>query len=545
VGFATFRALGGIAVATISSLLAERVTLQVRSVDRIFLAGYVPRLQCDGQLVRFLNDRSGGTIPSPAILGRIGRRYVEQINRFAKTRRIPVVRFQRGQVKEDVARRFMRKAEREGRTGVVMIGVAQEKAFAWRGWRDGGSDAHPHFEFKRQAVFVNHVYWYILDHEWGPAFVKTVGYAPYGVWIYVNGHEWAKRQAARQGIEFKPLDNGFRSCDDAHTLASICERLSEREIEAFFDRWMRALPSPFTDAERVRYRYRLSVRQLEASDTRVFDWPRTGRAWFERTIEDQLTLGRPDQVQIVFGRKVTRATPGRFQTKVINRGVQPVITAYYKHSKVKQYFKEGRALRTETTVNDPYDFGVGRTLTAQNWKALTTLGHEINERLLQAQLQACACAPDPTTLERLVSPSTQDGQPAPALHFGDPRVMALFSSLCSFKHLFQGLTNRTLRPLIAELIPGYSTGQMTYDLRLRRKGLIRRIPKSQRYQLTDHGRMIAVFFTKTHVRIVNPSLAELDPHLPNEIANHHPLAHHWRGFDRALDDRIKQAAIAA
>lgn len=533
-------------MATISSLLAEHVTLQVRSVDRIFLAGYVPRLQCDGQLVRFLNERSGGTIPSPAILGRIGRRYVEEINRFAKTHRIPVVRFQKGQVKEDVARRFMRKAERAGSTGVVMIGVAQEKAFAWRGWRDGGSDAHPHFEFKRQAVFVNHVYWYILDPDWGPSFVKTVGYAPYGVWVYLNGHEWAKRQAARRGLEFKPLDNGFSACEDEQALAAICQRLSEREIEAFFDRWMRALPSPFTDTERVRYRYRLSVRQLEASDTRMFDRPRAGRAWFERTIEDQLALGRPDQVQIVFGRKVTKTTPGRFQTKVITAGVQPVITAYYKHSKVKQYFKDGRALRTETTVNDPNDFGVGRTLNAHNWKALTTLGHEINDRLLQAQLQACSCAPDPTTLERLVSPSIEDGQPAPALHFGDPRVMALLACLCSFKHLFQGLTNRTLRPLIAELIPGYSTGQMTYDLRrLRRKGLIRRIPKSQRYQLTDHGRMIAVFYTKTHVRIVNPSLAELDPHLPPEIADQHPLARHWRGFEQALDHTIKQAAIAA
>jgi DNA-binding PadR family transcriptional regulator len=124
--------------------------------------------------------------------------------------------------------------------------------------------------------------------------------------------------------------------------------------------------------------------------------------------------------------------------------------------------------------------------------------------------------------------------------------MALLSSLCSFKHLFEGLTNRTLRPQIAELIPGYSTGQMTYDLRrLRRKGLIRRIPKSQRYQLTDEGRRTAVFYTKTHVRIVNPALAELDPHLPPDIANQSPLARHWRAFEQALDDKIKQAAIAA
>src|SRR5262249_46751705 len=152
--------------------------------------------------------------------------------RFAEANGIPVVRFAKGVVKEDVARRYMRAAEREGRTGVVMIGVAQEKAFAWRGWRDGGSDTHPHFEFARQAGFVNHYYQYVFDPEWGPSFVKTNGYAPYPVWIYLNGHEWAKRQAARQGIAFKPLDNGFAACEQAEQLAGICNALSERDIWA-------------------------------------------------------------------------------------------------------------------------------------------------------------------------------------------------------------------------------------------------------------------------------------------------------------------------
>jgi hypothetical protein len=103
-----------------------------------------------------------------------------------------------------------------------------------------------------------------------------------------------------------------------------------------------------------------------------------------------------------------------------------------------------------------------------------------------------------------------------------------------------------MRELVAGLIPGYSRSQMTYDLRrLRRKGLIRRVPKSQRYELTDYGRTIAVFFTKTYVRIVNPSLAELDPTLPDEIADRHPLARHYRAFERALDQRIANATITA
>jgi hypothetical protein len=265
---------------------------------------------------------------------------------------------------------------------------------------------------------------------------------------------------------------------------------------------------------------------------------------FKERIRLGRPLGRPDQVQITFARKITSRTPGRFRTRDVQRGTEPQIQAHYKHSKVKQYLKEGRALKTEPTVNDPHDFGVGRLLNAENGHALTTLGHDVNERLLSAEIKACDCAPDPTMLKRVVSPSIEDGQKAPALHFGDPRVMVLLACLCSLTHLIAGLTNRTLRELIAGIIPGYSRSQMTYDLRrLRRKGLIRRVPNSQRYELTDHGRMIAVFFTKTYVRILNPSLGELYPNPPRGIAAHHPLARHRRGFEHALEQRIANARI--
>lgn len=376
---------------------------------------------------------------------------------------------------------------------------------------------------------------------------EDLAYAPFPVWLYLNGHEWAKRQAERRGISFEALDNGFRSTGDAAALAEITGSLSAKHIERFLRRWLALLPSPFTAEDRRRgYRYELAFRQLELSDTRVFDRPRAGREWFERVIRDQLALGRPDHVSLVFGRKVTRRTPGRFQTRVITRGVEPALQIHYKRSKVKQYFKEGRALRTETTVNDTYDFNVKRRVNQDNLDALLRVGHETNERLLEAQLVACQCAPDAQTLERVVLPSEEDGLPAPGLRFGDPRVMALFSCLCSFAHLIEGLTNSSLRALVAGLIPGYSSRQMTYDLRrLRRKGLIRRIPRSQRYELTERGRRLAVFFSKTYTRIVCPSLAELDPSLPETVARHTSLGRPWRDFERALDARIADAAIAA
>ena len=124
--------------------------------------------------------------------------------------------------------------------------------------------------------------------------------------------------------------------------------------------------------------------------------------------------------------------------------------------------------------------------------------------------------------------------------------MALLACVCCLEHLFAGLTNRSLRELIAGLIPGYNARQMTYDLRrLRRKRFIQRIPRTQRYELTSEGRRLAVFLTKTYTRIVNPSLAELDPVLPDDIAARAPLAKTWRAFEHALQDRIKDAGIMA
>ncbi|HEY8236320.1 MAG TPA: hypothetical protein VIF85_06750 [Gaiellaceae bacterium] len=534
-------------MATIRSLLRDRVTLRVRSVDRLFLQAYVPRLMSEGLLIRFLLDR-GFPIPSPALLGKIGARYVRAIERFADHNEIPVVHFERRESKEEVARPYFERAEREGRFGVVLIGVVQERTRVWAGWRQGGSDGHPHFAFGWQTRVPNHYYFYLRDRQWGRAFVKCCCYAPYPLWLCLNGHEWAKRQAEQAGIDYRPLDNGFRSCSDAQALAAICARLSARDVWSFFRRWQRVLPSALTGDDQARgYRYQLAFRQLELSDTRVFDRPQTGRDWFEQTIRDQLTLGRPDHVAVVFGRRISTQTPGRFSTRAINRGVECGIQVHYRASKVKQYFKEGRALRTETTINDSYDFGVGRLLTEANWQQLVRIGHEINERLLDAQLAASACAPDTATLERVVLPSRDEqGQPAPALRFGDPRVQALLASLCSYSHLLEGVSNRSLRTLVAARLPGYTPRQMTYDLRrLRSNGFLVRVDRSNRYRLTADGRRLAVFFAKTYARLVTPSLAELDPALPAEIAARSALARSWRNFEQALNARITDADLAA
>jgi hypothetical protein len=301
-------------MADYATLLRDHVTLTCRSVDRIFLQAYVPKLQSVGWVCQFLRWRRGFVIPSSAAFGKIGDEYVRAVHRYAAAGKIPVIYFGKRDNKEAIARPLIDAAAAEGGTGrVVLIGIAQEKAPVWRSWKAKGQEhaPHPHMEWGRQMAFINHFYFYLWDPDWGGAFWKTNAYAPYPIWIWLNGHTWAQRQCERAGIGFRALDNGFASCDDPAGLQRICDRLGSGAVKSFFWRWVRRLPSPFTIADlRAGYTYELAFRQFEISDTRVFDRPAAGRAFFEGVIRDHLDIGRPSQVALTFDRRINSRTPG-------------------------------------------------------------------------------------------------------------------------------------------------------------------------------------------------------------------------------------------
>jgi hypothetical protein len=538
-------------MADYATLLRDHTTLTCRSVDRIFLQGYVPGLQSPGLVARFLLQRRY-PFPSSAALGEIGEKYVAEIKRWATAEGVPIRYFKKGEKKEAIAEPLLEAAAKEGGEGrVVLLGIAQEKASAWRSWRakDQPFARRPQMEWGRQMTFVNHFYWYLWDPDWGKAFWKTNAYCPFPVWLWLNGHEWAKRQLEKTGIEYEALDNGFRSCADPQALQRICDRLGPGAVENFFWRWLWRLPSPFSqDDLKAGYVYDLSVRQFEVSDTRVFDRPQAGRAFFEGLIRDHLDIGRPQQVVLVFDRRLTARTPGKFSTKVVTRGVDPQISCTYKSCRVKQYFKEGRALRTETVIADTRDFGIGRRVCADNWRALRSVGENANRRLCDAQAEDARPAPDVVTFAQVTRPSnTPDGLHAPALCFGDPRVMTILAALLLFCHVVAGFRNRDLVELVGSLLDQPYTGrQATYDLRrLRRKGLILRSPHSHCYRLTSLGRRVAILFTKAHGRVLAPGLALLDPVLPPDVAAKSPLGRAWRQLDNALEDFVARQLIAA
>ena len=507
---------------TVGGLLDGHVSLDLECMDRIYLNGYVPNLQVAGQVVSFMTEHMRCPIPSPALMEKIGTRFRSSVKAFADSLGVPVVPFAKGDRKIEVMRPLMDAQARTGRSGVVAVGVAQEFQNVFASAKRQTSTGAPCFSFFKADRRVSCYYFYLWHDDFGPAFIKVCAYFPYPVKVWVNGHEWAKRQAVHAGIEYTQLSNGFASCADPTGLQNLCDRLGPQNIQAFFDCWMARLPLPLDDYDRAcGYWWELSMRQVEVSRTMVFDAPRNARAFFEALVADNLDVGRPDSVELIFtgphpkGRRpILGCQP---KTKIVTRDTDVTVNAFFKHSRIKQYLKDGRALRIETVVNSPTDLCCKRRL--EHLDQLQGKARDINRRLLDTERAGQGCVLASPAFERIAMPSVNpDGRRAPALRFGDPRVMALLGALCATLHTI-GFTHRSLRARVTKLLGGsYTTNQMSYDLaRLRLNGLIERLPHTNTYLLTDDGIRAAVFYTKVHNRVLRPLLAADRPPAPPEL----------------------------
>jgi len=538
---------------TVNDVLDGHVQLDLDCLDRVYLHGYLGQLQVGGQVVQFLRHR-GFPVPSPACLQQIGDGFRRSVASFADANHIPVVRLKSTDRNIDVMRRYLDSAARQGRSQVAAIGVAQEpqRVFISR-QRDTDPSKPPQFSFDKKDRRVTVYYFYLYDADFGPAFIKVCTYCPWPIKVWVNGHEWAKQQAARTGIGFTELSNGFAATDDSAALQAICDRLGPGTINVFFQRWLARLPLPLTPADHdAGYWWELSMAQVETSRTVVLTQPRYARGFFEALVTDNLDLGRPDTIEIIFDRQIRggkKATGGEFKTKVITRGTEVTVNAFYKHSRIKQYLKDGRALRIETVINAPNDLGCQRRL--HNLDELQTKARAVNARVLRAERvgQGCVLAnpvferiAHPTVTARIAHPTvTAEGRRATAMRFGDSRVQALAGALCVTVGAVTGITNRSLRALMTGLLgTTYSMTQASYDLaRLRRNGLIIRRPHTNTYDLTADGLRFAVFYTKIHDRVLSPLFAADQPQAPPELrAALHTL-------DLHIDQRLAHARLPA
>ena len=383
----------------------------------------------------------------------------------------------------------------------------------------------PQFSFTKEQRRVSVFYVYIWDSTMGGGFIKICTYFPYPVKAWVNGHEWAKRQAAAAGIGFTALSNGFASCEDPAALQVICDRFGPGTVQVWFERWMARIPLPLDDADRdAGYWWELSMRQVETSRTLVFDDDVHARAFFEALLCENMDLGRPENVELLFrrGRRSgwdSNPPPGGgFKTKIDQYCDLVTLNVFYKSSRLKQYLKDGIALRIETVINSPKDLRCNRRLA--NLPELQAKARAINDRLLHTETVGQGAALVSPVIERITRPTlTGQGRKAPALRFGDLRVQALAGAIAAMLFTVTGITNQTLRGLMTGLLHRpYSMNQASYDLsRLARNGLIARVPGRNRYTLTRDGLLFAHFYTKVYDHVLRPLMAPDRPNAPPEL----------------------------
>jgi len=168
----------------------------------------------------FFSYHRGHKFASSALMAPMTRAFVASIEQFVDRNSLDLVQFAKNQRKDDLTQQYP--AAHDGSEAVLYVGRAQEKAAVMRTERryDRHTGASYAWLVKASAL-VNHFYFYCFDDDFGPFFIKFCSYFPYNAKLCVNGHEWAKRQAAKKGMGFTALDNGFATVENPAKLQAV------------------------------------------------------------------------------------------------------------------------------------------------------------------------------------------------------------------------------------------------------------------------------------------------------------------------------------
>lgn len=210
---------------TVSDVVAEHVTFEVECIDRMYLNVYVPGLQYPGGLVFYVHQQLGLPMASTAPLAKITDAFTRAVHGFARDRQVPWVDFVKAQRKDDVMHQYLAEFQAAGRSeGVLFIGRAQEKTSLFRTEKRRRADAQAYPWIVKTTGVVNHFYFYCVDEDFGPFFLKFCSCFPYNAKLCLNGNHWAQRQAAKAGLVHEAMDNAFASVADPEALQEICDQ---------------------------------------------------------------------------------------------------------------------------------------------------------------------------------------------------------------------------------------------------------------------------------------------------------------------------------
>jgi hypothetical protein len=476
--------------------------------DRILLNAIIQPLQYPASVVGFLKDKRQATALTPAYFRAISSDYHQFVQAFAAERHIEIVEPPKDVRREDWVEPFFRRLH--GQPGIGVILKSRENARVAVSFPKQGN----HVELLNR--FVWQYYFYVQDRDFGRMFLRICPYFPFNSRICINGHEWLACRLRDEGIRFQQCGNAFRNCTDPERLQALSDQLAPQHLLACGHRWLAQLVPFFTDRERRHqgFGYRLFVSQVEYCTNLVFDRRAALDRLSERLLDLNRTIGAPDKIAVIFGRRVTKQTDAGLKTQILDHGLgQPVIRSEYKSSSIKQYVRDHLILRNEATSYHTPDLGVGNNV--ENLPQLREKMAASTERYLDVQQDVLETFVDRGQLAELRQPTvTPGGHRTPGLKLDDPRLLAVLQALTCFAYLAGTGCFRTkdLHTTAAEALgqttDTYALAQLRYDLaKLRAKGLVERIAGTQTYRLPATGYRLAVLYLKLFHKLYAPLTA--------------------------------------
>lgn len=528
---------------------ANSIRFTYSCFDRIFLNACIQPLQVPSGVVWFLKTERNAPQLTKAYFRQISLDYHEFISQLAKQMSVPIVQPPKEVRREDWVQPYYRKLGEK--PGIAVILKTREQA---RIAVSQPTTGQPHIDLKTR--FVWQYYFYLNDSKFGQMWLRICPYFPFNARVYLNGHNWLARFMREQGIQFRQCNNAFLSCSDPHTLQYYSDWLRPAHIEACAYYWFNTLLPYFTRHERTHcYSHRLYMAQMEYATNDIFHYRATLDKISDRLLDQNRSIGRPDRISLIFGRRITKASKHQVTTQIKDTHLgNPVIKTSYKSTSVKQYARDHLLLRTETTSNCPPDLGVRKSI-----ENLVTLRHKlrsINDRYLDAQQDLLETFIDHGELNRLAQPTvTTNGRRTPGLKLDDPRLLAVMRSLIQFASIAAGDKFRTkdIHATTAAFLgmdtDTYTLAQLRYDLsKLRAKGLVEKIDHTQYYRLTPHGYRISVLFVKLREKLYAPLTAAAlnSTHQPASLAPQSlaPLDRLYLRLDKAINDLLRHCGIA-
>ena len=524
------------------------IRFQYSCFDRILLNAAMPLLIRPDRAHGFFTHHRNIYPVTRHVLHEISERYHQWVQKQAKTWSAEILDDPAGR-REDIVAPYFKRAAADR---IVAIVRAREPAHILASYGREGHGWH----LDRVRRWVIQYSFYINDRDFGPMFVRMCPYFPFPARVCLNQHHWLAEQLRRKGVKFRQSDNAFSSCADPAVLQTLADSFSAGHVIAMATKWLAYLTPFFTPEERKEHNcfHRLYFSQVEYCDNLIFRRRAVLDALQERLLDANRTIGQPDKLTVLFGRKVSRKYNGRLQTTIEDRHLgSPVIRSYFRSSSAKQYVRDHKTLRTEPVSNDVRDFGVKKAV--ENLPALRDRLQQIATNYLDVQQDILETFLNRGEFQRLSDPTIlANGKRVPGLKPAQPRLLAVMRAVLRFTHLAAGgvFTTAELHPHVAGTLDRpmtqYKLGSLRYDLsKLRAKGLVYKIPHSRKYQVTNDGYRLCVAYVKLFEKFYAPVVAGIlqpfsdDDRVPTDRIGR--LDNAYRGVIKALDSLAEQVGV--